>query len=363
MNDGLFSQFQLRSIQLRNRIAVSPMGQYSAVDGLANDWHFVHLGSRAVGGAGLVMVEASAVEERGRISHADLGIWKDEHIAPLQKIASFLKENGAIAGLQVAHAGRKASTEVPWRGGQPLNGRATAWQPVAPSAVAFTSDHAVPEELAVSEIHGIVSAFAAAAQRVASAGFEILEIHAAHGYLIHEFLSPLSNHRTDQYGGSFENRTRFAREAVAAVRSVWPDRLPLFMRISATDWMDGGWTVEDSVALARMVKPLGVDLIDCSSGGTSPLAQIKVGPGFQVPFAETVRRDAEIATGAVGLITDPAQADEIIKTGQADIVLLAREFLRDPYWPIHAAMTLGVDPNVPSQYVRAYVDAKGRGSR
>jgi 2,4-dienoyl-CoA reductase-like NADH-dependent reductase (Old Yellow Enzyme family) len=339
------------------------MCQYSAVDGTANDWHLVHLGSRAVGGAGLVMVEASAVEERGRISHADLGIWKDDHIEPLQKIARFLKENGAIPGMQIAHAGRKASTEVPWRGGQPLKGRATAWQPVAPSAVAFTTDHAVPEELAIAEIHGIVSAFAAAAQRAASAGFEILEIHAAHGYLIHEFLSPLANHRTDQYGGALENRTRFAREVVSAVRSIWPDRFPLFMRISATDWMDGGWTVEDSVALGRMVKPLGVDLIDCSSGGTSPAAQIKVGPGFQVPFAEIVRRDAGIPTGAVGLITDAAQADEIIKSGQADMVLLAREFLRDPYWPIHAAIALGVEPPVPSQYVRAYIDAKGRGSR
>jgi 2,4-dienoyl-CoA reductase-like NADH-dependent reductase (Old Yellow Enzyme family) len=328
---------------------------------MANDWHFVHLGSRAVGGAGLVMAEASAVEERGRISHSDLGIWKDEQIEPLQRIARFLKENGAIPGLQVAHAGRKASTEVPWRGGQPL--KLGAWQPVAPSGVAFTADHAVPEELAIADIHGIVSAFAAAAQRVASAGFEILEIHAAHGYLIHEFLSPLANQRKDQYGGTFENRTRFAREVVSAVRAVWPDRFPLFMRISATDWIDGGWTLEDSVSLARMVKGLGVDLIDCSSGGTSPAAQIAVGPGFQVPFAETVRRDAGIPTGAVGLITDPAQAEAIITTGQADIVLLAREFLRDPYWPIHAAIALGAQPTIPPQYVRAYIDAKGRGSR
>src|SRR5262245_4528752 len=273
MNDGLFSPLQLRSIRLRNRIAVSPMCQYSATDGMANDWHFVHLGSRAVGGAALVMVEASAVEQRGQISRSDLGIWKDEQIGPLQRIAGFVKDNGAIPGLQIAHAGRKASTDVPWRGGKRLTADAGAWEPVAPSSIAFTADHVVPTELDVSDIRRIVSAFAAAAHRAANAGFEILEIHAAHGYLIHSFLSPLANVRSDQFGGTFENRTRFAREVVEAVRSAWPDRFPLFLRISATDWIDGGWTIEDSLSLSRMVKTLGVDLIDCSSAGTSPAAQ------------------------------------------------------------------------------------------
>jgi len=354
MSEGLFSPLQIRSIRLRNRIAVSPMCQYSCEDGMANEWHFVHLGSRAVGGAAIVMAEASAVEQRGQISPADLGIWKDKQIEPLQRIAGFLKAHGAAPGIQIAHAGRKASTDVPWNGGKPLTESTGAWKPVAPSSLAFTPQHQAPEELSREQIAVIVSAFAAAAARALEAGFEVLEIHSAHGYLIHEFLSPLSNNRSDEYGGSFENRTRFAREVVQAVRGVWPERLPLFIRISATDWMEGGWTGDDSVRLAQVLKSLGVDLVDCSSGGTSLAAQIPLAPGYQVQFADRIRKETGIATGAVGMITDPVQADNIIRNGQADIVLLAREFLRDPYWPIHAAIALGVDPVIPQQYVRAY---------
>jgi 2,4-dienoyl-CoA reductase-like NADH-dependent reductase (Old Yellow Enzyme family) len=300
------------------------------------------------------MTEATAVEQRGQISHADLGLWKDKQIEPLRRIVHFIKNHGAVPGMQIAHAGRKASVDVPWHGSKPLTPTTGAWQPVAPSPLPFTPDHPVPKELTPAEIQQIVSAFAAAARRALEAGFEILEIHSAHGYLIHEFLSPLSNVRTDQYGGSFENRTRFAREVITAVRSVWPESLPLFLRISASDWLDRGWRLEDSIELSRIAKSLGVDLIDCSSGGISLAAQIPLGPGYQVPFAERIRHEASIATGAVGLITEPSQADEIIRTGKADVIFLARELLRDPYWPIHAAIALGANAPIPSQYKRAY---------
>jgi 2,4-dienoyl-CoA reductase-like NADH-dependent reductase (Old Yellow Enzyme family) len=351
----LFSPLTIRDITFRNRIAVSPMCEYSSDDGFANDWHLVHLGSRAVGGAGLVMTEAAAIEPRGRISPDDLGIWKDTHIEALARITRFVREQGAVPGIQLAHAGRKASTRVPWEGGAVIPESEGGWTAVAPSAIPFRPQEPVPHELAPSEIHSLIEAFAAAARRALAAGFELIEIHGAHGYLINTFLSPLSNHRTDEYGGSFENRARFPLAVAAAVRGAWPESLPLFMRISAIDWAEGGWQIEDSVELARRLRPLGVDLIDCSSGGLVPHAKIQLGPGYQVPFAARIRRDAGILTGAVGLITDPHQADGIIREGQADMVLLAREFLRDPYWPLHAAKALGAAAAVPKQYGRAFV--------
>jgi 2,4-dienoyl-CoA reductase-like NADH-dependent reductase (Old Yellow Enzyme family) len=350
----LFSPLTIREVTFRNRIAVSPMCEYSSEDGFANDWHLVHLGSRAVGGAGLVMTEANAVTPEGRISPADLGIWKDEHVAPLARAARFIKAQGAIPGTQLAHAGRKASTAVPWQGGQALTPEQGGWTPIqAPSAIPFSDAHQTPETLSTAAIGDIVGAFAKATARALAAGFEVIELHGAHGYLLNEFLSPLANHRTDDYGGSFENRTRFAREIVEAVRRVWPERLPLFLRISASDWAEGGWTLEDSVALATMLRPLGVDLIDCSSGGLVPYAKVPVGAGYQVPFAQEVRRLAGVATGAVGMITAPMQADQIIRSGQADLVFLAREFLRDPYWPLHAAQAVHQDVSWPPQYERA----------
>jgi 2,4-dienoyl-CoA reductase-like NADH-dependent reductase (Old Yellow Enzyme family) len=330
------------------------MCQYSCEDGFANDWHLVHLGSRAVGGAGMVMVEATAVEPRGRISPEDMGIWSDEHIAPLARIARFVKEHGAVPAIQIAHAGRKASTAQPWKGGLVVSPENGGWIPVAPSPVPFRDTDPAPTELPRHEIHHITEAFAKAARRALEAGFQLVEIHGAHGYLMHEFLSPLSNKRTDEYGGSYENRTRFTLETVAAVRAVWPDNLPLFLRISATDWADGGWTIEDSVELARRVKPSGVDLIDCSSGAMVPWAKIPMAPGFQVPFADRIRREAGILTAAVGMITEPAQADAIIQSGEADLVLLAREFLRDPYWPLRAARALGGGVDTPVQYLRGW---------
>jgi 2,4-dienoyl-CoA reductase-like NADH-dependent reductase (Old Yellow Enzyme family) len=350
----LFSPLSLREVTFRNRIAVSPMCEYSSEDGFANDWHLVHLGSRAVGGAGLVMTEANAVTPVGRISPGDLGLWKDEHIAPLARIARFVKSQGAVPGTQLAHAGRKASTDLPWRGGLPLSPEQGGWTPIeAPSAIPFSDTSQTPEALSAAAIGAIVKAFASAARRALEAGFEVVELHAAHGYLTTEFLSPLANQRTDQYGGSFENRTRFLREVVEAVRGVWPARLPLFVRISASDWAEGGWTLDDSVALAKMLQPLGVDLIDCSSGGTVPYAKIPVGAGYQVPFAQEVKRRAGIATGAVGMITAPMQADQIIRSGQADLVFLARELLRDPYWPLHAAAAVHQEVPWPHQYERA----------
>ncbi len=330
------------------------MCQYSSVDGFATDWHVVHLGSRAVGGAGLVMVEASAVEADGRITPDDLGIWQDAHVEQLSRIAAFVKRQGAAAGIQLAHAGRKASSKSPWKGGAAIAREDGGWPTVAPSAIPFRAGDAAPAELSVAGIQRITASFAAAAQRALRAGFEVLEVHAAHGYLLHEFLSPLSNVRSDEYGGAFANRIRFVLETVLAVRAVWPGHLPLFVRISASDWAEGGWNIDDSVALAKKLAPMGVDLIDCSSGGAVAHQKIDVKPGYQVPFAQRIRQEAGIKTGAVGLITEPLQADQIIREGQADLVLLARAMLRDPYWPLHAARVLGLTPAPPVQYGRAF---------
>jgi 2,4-dienoyl-CoA reductase-like NADH-dependent reductase (Old Yellow Enzyme family) len=352
---SLFDPLKIRDITFRHRILVSPMCQYSSVDGFANDWHLVHLGSRAVGGAAAVFVEATAVEAIGRISPGDMGLWKDQQIEPLARITRFVKQHGAVPGIQLAHAGRKASTDVPWNGGRPLlTPEQEGWQTVAPSAIPFAPEHPVPRELTVPDIQKIVRAFSDSAKRALDAGFELVELHNAHGYLANEFLSPLSNKRTDQYGGSLENRMRFSLEIVDAVRSVWPERLPLFLRISASEWTEGGWTPDDSVALAKAVKQRGVDLIDCSSGGNVSGAKIPLTPGYQVPFAAKVRSEAAIATGAVGLITEPSQANEILQKGEADLVLLARAFLREPYWPVRAAKELGVKLRVPDQYARAF---------
>jgi 2,4-dienoyl-CoA reductase-like NADH-dependent reductase (Old Yellow Enzyme family) len=354
MADSLFSPLTLRGITLANRIVVSPMCEYSSADGFANDWHLVHLGSRAVGGAALVFTEAAAVVPEGRISPRDLGIWKDEHIQPLARLTSFIREHGSVPGMQLAHAGRKASTAVPWEGGEPIGVAQGGWSPIlAPSAIPFAEGYQTPAALDTAGIRRVVTAFADAARRALEAGFQIIELHGAHGYLINEFLSPFSNTRTDEYGGSFENRTRILREIIDAVRVVWPERLPIFLRISATEWTEGGWDIEHSIELARMVAPLGVDLIDCSSGGNIPKVRIPIGPGYQVPLAERVRRDSGVLTGAVGLITSAPQADEIIRSGKADVVLLAREELRDPYFPLHAAKELGVDVAWPAQYLRA----------
>ena len=351
----LFDPLRLREVTLRNRIAVSPMCQYSAAtDGRATDWHLVHLGSRAVGGAGLVCVEATAVEARGRISPGDLGLWEDGQVEPLARIARFLEGEGAVPCVQLAHAGRKASVRAPWdRGGAPLTPAEGGWEVVGPSPIPFAPGHPEPRSLDAAGIRGVAEAFAAAARRALAAGFRALELHFAHGYLVHQFLSPLSNRRDDAYGGAFEQRTRLAREITEAVRRVWPDRLPLLVRVSSTDWTEGGWTIEDTVALARALKVLGADLFDCSSGGNVATAKVPVGPGYQTPFAERVRREGGIATGAVGMITAPEQAEHILRTGQADLVLLARELLRDPYWPLHAAPRVHAQPAWPPQYERA----------
>lgn len=350
----LFSPLRLRGVELRNRIFVSPMCQYSCEDGAATDWHLVHLGSRAVGGAALVMAEASAVLAQGRISPGDAGIYSDAHVRAWAPVARFIREHGAAPAIQLAHAGRKASTAVPWEGGGPLEAKdPKRWTPDGPSAIPFDSGYATPHALTAPELAGIVDAFAAAAKRSLEAGFEVVELHYAHGYLVHSFLSPLSNRREDAYGGSFDGRARLALEIAAAVRRVWPERLPLFARVSSTDWVAGGWDLPQTVELARRLKGLGVDLIDCSSGGNVPNAKIAVGPGYQVPFAEAVRREAGVATGAVGMITEPEQAEKIVASGQADAVLLARELLRDPYWPLHAAKVLGADGPWPKQYGRA----------
>jgi 2,4-dienoyl-CoA reductase-like NADH-dependent reductase (Old Yellow Enzyme family) len=347
----LFAPLTIREVTLRNRIGVSPMCQYSAEDGFPTEWHLVHLGSRAVGGAGLVMVEATAVEPRGRISPWDTGIWKDDHIAAYARIAAFIRAQGAVPGIQIAHAGRKASVRRPWEGGGPLTAADGAWQTVAPSPIPFAETDPVPHELTVAEIHALIDAFVAAARRAFAAGFQVVEIHGAHGYLIHEFLSPLSNHRIDEY---CTDRMRFALEVTEAVRAVWPANLPLFFRVSATDWVEGGWTPDDTVALASKLRAAGVDLIDCSSGGSSPHAKVPIGSGYQVPFAAKVRREAEIPTAAVGMITTPEQANAIIADGQADLVLLAREFLRNPYFPRTAAQALGEKLTPPPQYARAW---------
>lgn len=353
----LFEPLSIRDVTFRNRIAVSPMCQYSSIDGYANDWHLVHLTSRAVGGAGLVMTEAAAVEAKGRISPADLGIWCDGHAEALAKIVSMIHNFGAVAGIQLAHAGRKASTAKPWerKGTGVLDEYGGGWRPVvAPSALAFNEDSPIPEALSREGIQQIIEAFVQAAKRSVEAGFKLIEIHAAHGYLLHEFLSPLSNHREDEYGGSLENRTRLLREVVEGVRSVCGENYPLWVRISATDWMDNGWDIEQSIALSDKLKSLGVDLIDCSSGGILPGARVPVGPGYQTPFADRIRREVNILTGAVGVISEPEQADHIIRTGQADFVLLARAMLREPYWPHRAAKQLGQAQPWPVQYARAW---------
>lgn len=351
----LFEPLTIRDITLRNRIGMSPMCQYSYQDGFSDDWQLVHLGARATGGAGLVMAEATAVEARGRITPHDAGIWSDAHIEPLARIAHFVKQQGAVPGIQIAHAGRKASVERPWDGGRPIPLEdARAWPVVGPSDIPFDDGYQVPHALNQQEIHQIQAAFADAAQRALTAGFEWFEIHAAHGYLIHSFYSPLSNHRSDLYGGSFENRIRFLLETVQAVRTVWPERLPLAVRISGTDWVEGGWTIENSTDLAIRLKTEGVDLVDCSSSGNAPHVKVPVGAGYQVPISEAVRRGSGIMAAAVGMITSPAQADECIRNGRADMVLLGREMLRDPNWAIHAAQVLKQPVTVPSQYLRAY---------
>ena len=349
----LFTPLKLRSITLKNRIVVSPMCQYSSIDGFANDWHFVHLGSRAVGGAALVFTEATAVTPEGRISPHDLGIWKDEHIEQLKKTTHFIEQQGSVPGMQLAHAGRKASVTEPWNGDHLVPVSDGGWKTVGPSAIAFSNEKDTPIELTEAAIDKIVTAFKTAAARALQAGFKVLEIHGAHGYLINEFLSPLSNKRTDKYGGSFENRTRFLIEIIQAIRNVWPEDYPLFLRISASDWTEDGWTIADSVALAEVVKNKGIDLIDCSSGGVVPGVKIPAKPNYQVPFAEAVRKTG-VPTGAVGIIVAPEQAEEILANGQADLIIMARELLRDPYFPLRAARESGYDEmKWPVQYERA----------
>jgi len=357
MNDtvDLFSPFKLRDLEVSNRIVVSPMCQYSSVDGFANDWHLVHLGSRAVGGAGLIIVEATAVSPEGRITPGDLGLWKDEHIPKLREIVSFIHEQGVRVGIQLAHAGRKASMDVPWKPERVVPVEEGGWSDVlAPSPVPFSDRYPRPIALDRAGSRRVVEAFAAATDRALEAGFDAVEIHSAHGYLLHEFLSPLCNQRTDEYGGGFESRTRLLIEVVDVVRERLPVTKPLFVRLSATDWVEGqGWDLAQSVQLARQLKEHGVDLVDVSSGGLVPNAKIPVGPAFQTPFAEEIRKQAGMPTGAVGMITEPSQAAEIVRSGQADLILLAREFLRDPYWPLHAAATLGATTSWPVQYLRA----------
>ena len=350
----LFSPLKIKNIELKNRIAVSPMCEYSSEDGFANDWHLVHLGSKAVGGAGLIITEATAVSAEGRISFADLGIYHDEHIPKLKQITDFIHSHGTIAGVQLAHAGRKASHTEPWNGGKQIpSDQKKGWKALAPSAIPFSENEEAPLELDKAGIEKIKADFKAAAQRAIAAGFKVIELHGAHGYLLHEFLSPLSNKRKDEYGGSFENRIRLMLEVVAAVQEVWPSENPLFVRISATEWTEGGWTADDSVALAKTLKDKGVDLLDCSSGGNVANAKIPLKQGYQVEFAEKVKKESGILTGAVGLITTAFQANEIIQEGEADVVFLAREMLRDPHFPLRAAHELGHDVNWPVQYERA----------
>jgi 2,4-dienoyl-CoA reductase-like NADH-dependent reductase (Old Yellow Enzyme family) len=348
----LFQPFTLREVTTRNRVGVSPMCQYSSTDGLANDWHVQHLASRALGGAGLVLAEATAVEARGRISPHDLGLWKDAQVEPLARVVRNIESHGAVPGIQLAHAGRKAGTARPWEGGQPLG--EAGWEPVAPSPVPFTSAYRVPTAASAGDLATLRAAFREAAVRARAAGFRWLELHAAHGYLLHSFLSPLSNQRQDGYGGSFEQRIRFPLEVVRDVRRVWPERLPLAVRLSCSDWVDGGWSIDDSIELARRLAGEGVDLIDCSSGGSTPLALVPAAPGYQVGFAAAIRRAVGIPTAAVGLITEAAQAEAIIADAQADLVLIGRAFLRDPYWALHAARTLGAPAPIPPQYLRAF---------
>lgn len=349
----LFSHFRRRDVEFKNRIFLSPMCQYSSNEGLPTDWHFVHLGSRAIGGVALAIVEATAVSPEGRISPWDSGIWSDQHAKAFQRITAFIQEQGVVPGIQLAHAGRKASTDAPWRGEKGLALNEGGWQPLAPSPLPFKENYPIPREMTQDDIEKITSQFSTAARRCLEAGFKVIEIHMAHGYLLHEFLSPLSNHRTDEYGGSLQNRMRFPLSVARAVRENWPSDLPLFVRISCTDWVDGGWDLPQSLELSRRLKESGVDLIDCSSGGLVPYAKIPLAPGYQVPFAGEIRSKVGMATGAVGLITDPMQAEQIIASGQADVVIMARELLRNPYWPLHAAKTLNVDLSWPAQYLRA----------
>jgi len=353
MSAHLFSPLQLRSVALPNRIGIPPMCQYSAEDGMASEWHVVHYGSRAVGGAGLMIVEATGVLPEGRISPGDIGLWDDRHIAPLARITSFAQAQGCVPAIQLGHAGRKGSIGLGWEPQTSLDASAGGWPTVAPSALSFGEGYATPQALDEAGITNVIAAFAAATRRAHAAGFKAVEIHAAHGYLLHQFLSPLSNQRTDGWGGSFANRTRLVREVVQAVRKAWPDELPLLIRLSATDWVDGGWNADETVALCRELGALGVDMVDVSTAGLVPSAVIPAGPGFQTPFAERIRRETGLPTAAVGLITAPMQADHIIRTGQADLVLLGREILRDPYWPLHAAHALGKAGHWPAQYLRA----------
>jgi len=349
----LFSPLKLRNIEFKNRIFVSPMCQYSSETSMPEDWHFVHLGSRAIGGAALVLTEATAVSPEGRISPRDLGFWSEAHIPAFQRVTSFIKSQGAVPGIQLAHAGRKASTDVPWRSRDALTPEKGGWETVSSSPIPFDRRSPLPRALTEVEVEEMTARFVEAARRSLQAGFEVLEIHMAHGYLFHQFLSPLTNHREDRYGGALENRLRFSLETAKEVRNVWPESLPLFIRISCTDWVENGWDLFQSIELCRGFKDVGVDLIDCSSGGLVPDAKIPAGPGYQVPFAAAIRQQAGITTGAVGLITEPAQAEQIVSTAQADAVLLAREFLRDPYWPLHAARALGIDLPWPKPYERA----------
>jgi 2,4-dienoyl-CoA reductase-like NADH-dependent reductase (Old Yellow Enzyme family) len=353
VNSRLFDELKIRGVTFPHRIAVSPMCQYSCDDGFATDWHLVHLGSRAVGGAALVFTEATAVTAEGRISPQDLGIWKDAHIEPLARAARFISSQGSVAGIQLAHAGRKAGTAAPWDGGQTVPHSQGGWTPVGPSPIPFSEKHETPRQLSAEEICAIAHAFAEAARRSLDAGFEVVEIHAAHGYLIQEFLSPLSNQRTDRYGGSFDNRIRILCEIAAEIRKVWPERLPLFVRISTTDWHDAGWTPDESVELARRLKAFAVDLVDCSSGGNVVNPHIPFGAGYQVAIAERIRRESGMPVAAVGSITSPQQAEHIIVTGQADMVFLARELLRDPYFPLRAARELEHPLPWPKQYLRS----------
>jgi 2,4-dienoyl-CoA reductase-like NADH-dependent reductase (Old Yellow Enzyme family) len=350
----LFTPLKIREIELKNRIVVSPMCQYSGKDGHPQTWHLVHLGSRAVGGASLVFAEATAVQEHGRISLGDTGIYNDAHIASWKPIAEFIRASGAVAGIQLAHAGRKASTAPPWQGGKPVAIGEGGWQIVGPSPLPFDNGYQTPRPLSLSDIDDVTAAFRRAAERALAAGFEVIEIHGAHGYLLQEFLSPLSNIRTDEFGGSLENRMRLPLRVTQAVREVWPARNPLFFRVSATDWQEGGWDLEQSIELARRLKPLGVDVIDVSSGGNLSHAKIPIGPGYQVPFAAAIRKHAGIPTTALGMITDPVQAETILSTEQADLVVLARELLRDPYWPRRAAQQMNFKLTPPVQYQRAW---------
>lgn len=353
MTVKLFSTFKVRSLEFRNRIFVSPMCQYSATDGVPNDWHFVHLGSRAVGGAALVIVEATGVAAEGRISPGDLGIWNEDQVRAFQRITSFVSAQGAVPGIQLAHAGRKGSMPLQWIDQRVLQATQGGWQTVAPSPIPFDEGYSTPHELSKSEIVELVRKFADAAHRALAAGFKVIEIHMAHGYLLHEFLSPLSNQRRDEFGGDLEGRMKFPLQVAQAVRTAWPADLPLFVRISATDWVEGGWDLQQSIEFSKRLREIGIDLIDCSSGGNVQGAKIPVGPGYQVPFASAIRKEAGIATAAVGLITEPEQAEDILQRGDADVIVMARAFLRDPYWPLHAAQSLSADMSWPIQYLRA----------